>query len=129
MRGMHRSVAAALMAPMLLLAVSASGFVALRCRMTGTISVVTCCPSSDGDAAPAQAVLDDPSCCERLVVDHHKPPAAVAARPETVQPSPLTFVPVEIRIVFVRPPGRALDTAPPPPFRPPLRILNRSLLL
>jgi hypothetical protein len=126
-RSMHRSVAAALLAPMLLLAISAWGFVGLRCRVTGMISVATCCPGAGPNATRTPAALDDPGCCERIVVDNNKPPVARSARPETIQPPPLALVPAEIPIAFLRP-GSTLNTEFPPPFRPPLSLLNRLLI-
>jgi hypothetical protein len=134
MTPLHRSVAVALLAPLLAFAVSASGFVGLRCRITGMISIATCCPdSSRDDSPPAQSSVDDPGCCERVVVDNAKPTGAgTAATQGTVAPAaPIAFVLAggagggpQSSHSRLRPAADA-----PYPFRSPLHLLHRALLI
>jgi hypothetical protein len=137
MSWMRRSVAAALLAPMLVLAVSAFGFVGLRCRMTGMVSFATCCPDvgaqldGEDDAPPAPSSVGEPGCCDRVVVVNIKPAgtAPVTAR----QGDPLVPRPTLVQNVTVTyPPSRArapLAFEPPRLSRPPLPLLKRSLLI
>jgi hypothetical protein len=124
-------IAAALVAPLLALAVTASGFVGLRCRMTGMVSVDTCCPEPDRSETPAQSSIGEPGCCERVVVANAKPTAAPAA-PSTdglLQVYRLALLPV---VAVVAPPVGAapkVDLEPPLIPKPPLRLLKRSLLI
>ena len=130
----RRLVAAALVAPLLVLAVSAWGFVGLRCRMTGMVSLATCCPVADAadDATPAQSTLSEPGCCDRVVVELTKPPASpspsfaddvVRAPRALAAPAPLALAPPPL------PAPRALVFEPPRARRPPLPLLKRSLLI
>jgi hypothetical protein len=130
MRLLHRPIAFALVAPMLALAVTASGFVGLRCRVTGMVSIATCCPAAESDQLPDRSSVDDPGCCERLLVKNVKPPAA-AATADDVQTgtSPIVFLAFESRLMAT-PPAKIEPAADPPhASRPPLRLLLRSLLI
>ena len=86
----NRWLSALLLVPLLALAVSASSFSGLRCTMSGLFVLDTCCPtlSDQSQTAPAepQAKLDEPACCERVVVSNDKAPAASSARPEIAPP-------------------------------------------
>jgi hypothetical protein len=132
MRWLHRSIAAALLAPLVVLAVTASSFVGLRCRMTGMVSVDTCCPEPDRGETPAQSSIGEPGCCERVVLANAKPTAAPAA-PSTdgllSQVYRLALLPV---VAVLAPPVGAVpkvDLEPPLIPKPPLRLLKRSLLI
>ena len=88
---LRRWLTALLVAPLLALAVSASSFSALRCTMSGLFVPDTgCAMATDSaqspDGAP-NATLEEPACCERVVVAHDKAPAAASARPEIAPPS------------------------------------------
>jgi len=75
----HRWLSAVLLAPLAVLAVSASSFSALRCTMSGLLVPQTCCPAVADAAAgaelPEQPALQEPGCCERVVVANAKAPA------------------------------------------------------
>jgi hypothetical protein len=127
----RRALAFALLAPMLVLAVSAYGFVGLRCRMTGMVSLSACCPESDQGQPPMQSSVGEPGCCDRIVVENVKPPASPATavgddvlsacRFEVL--SPVAVLPVPVRS------STAIVVDPPPIPRPPLHLLKRSLLI
>jgi hypothetical protein len=131
MRALHRVVAATLVAPMLVLAVSAWNFVGLRCRMTGMISVATCCPSDDASGIPAQSSLDAPGCCERIVVENVKPPSdGLSVSKGDVPPvDPVAFVVHDSASRHARGFRNKAGAEPPDPSRPPLHLLKRSLLI
>jgi hypothetical protein len=116
---------------MLALAVTASGFAGLRCRMTGMVSFATCCLAGDADQVPEQSAVDDPGCCEHFVVDNLKPPAAgAAAAPDAqLRASPIAFVSFPSAALFPARRSIELATDPPVPTRPPLHLLHRSLLI
>jgi len=130
MRPPHRSIAVALVAPMLALAVSAYGFVGLRCRVTGMVSIATCCPQPDGEKVPEQSSVADPGCCERLVIVNAKPAAARAAEAQHAVAHLPAIAPRRVEtptlVGFQR---FAPNGDPPDVFRPPLRLLHRSLLI
>lgn len=130
----YRSAAAALLAPMLLFAISAWGFEGLRCRITGMVSLATCCPGAvDGASQPPASPdsVDEPGCCERIVVDNTRPPAvAVSVAHGGDAPLPVLFLSA---VVFRRPILRVAPIVsradPPERSRLSLRVLNRSLLI
>jgi hypothetical protein len=129
----------ALMAPMLILAVSASSFVGLRCRMSGMISVATCCPGGADalDDAPAQSAVDAPGCCDRVVVELARPVgAAVAAAglagaaPRQIATSVLWLATMATAPFAIPRAGRALARGAPPGLRPrSLPLLKHALLI
>lgn len=93
MRGhrLNRWLSALLLAPLLALAVSASSFSALRCTMSGLFVPDAGCAMQAGPAQPdgteTQATLEEPTCCERVVVTLTKAPAAASGRAELAPPS------------------------------------------
>ena len=127
----RRALAFALLAPMLVLAVSAYGFIGLRCRMSGMVSLSTCCPESDPGQPPMQTSLSEQGCCDRIVVENIKPPAGPvttvgddvisACRLDAPPPVAIVMPPVQVATTFV--------VDPPPIPRPPLHLLKRSLLI
>ncbi|HSS37459.1 MAG TPA: hypothetical protein VLT58_01700, partial [Polyangia bacterium] len=73
----HRWLCAVLLAPLAVLAVSASSFSALRCTMSGVLVPETCCSTVAGapiDETPGQPALKQQDCCERIVVSNAKTP-------------------------------------------------------
>jgi hypothetical protein len=129
MKLMRPWIGIALLAPMLVLAVSASSFWGLRCRMTGMVSLSTCCPESDDAPAPAQSSVDQPGCCERLQVETAKPVADRAATGEGAPPLSPAMVPVADTTLSPPVSRPITDRDPLRLFRPPLRLLKRSLLI
>lgn len=131
MRLLHRPIALVLVAPMLALAVTASGFVGLRCRITGMVSIATCCPSGDSDKVPDQSSVDDPGCCEQVVVGNMKPPAAGAEVAHAAESAalPLELLSFQSLPIFRGPPRVQPRNDPPDPAWPPLHLLHRSLLI
>ncbi len=73
-----------LIAPVLAFALTATGYLALRCTFTGVVMAEASCPLAATSEAPAQpaghAALRDPACCERLVIETGKIPTAGAER-------------------------------------------------
>src|SRR4051794_12983631 len=133
-RMVHRSAAAALLAPMLLFAVSAWGFLGLRCRITGMVSLATCCPGAADESGPAPSgpdSVDEPGCCERVVVDNARPPVAGAsvAREAGALP-PIALLPAAVfALPIPRPTPIVAGADPPRPARLSLCVLHRSLLI
>ena len=127
----HRLLAAALLAPMWLLAVSAWDFVGLRCRMTGMISPAICCPANDASHSPAQGSLDAPGCCERVVIENVKPPFDGASLWPDDPPAAMTVAGVVADSESTNFCGfrDRPNAEPPDPARPPLHLLKRSLLI
>jgi len=72
---------AALIAPLLLVALAGAGRLALRCTLTGAVLPESCCDDAD-DGAPADSTdaMSAPSCCERVRADGVRAPAVVATR-------------------------------------------------
>ena len=130
MKGVYRAIAGALLAPLLVLAVTASAFTGLRCRMTGMVSVDTCCPVASQDP-PLQSSVGEPGCCERFVVANAKPAASPSVPvADGVLVPPLVFAIAPAALVPVPVDGRAaiaFSSARVP--KPPLRLLKRSLLI
>ncbi|HVZ74980.1 MAG TPA: hypothetical protein VHJ20_21510 [Polyangia bacterium] len=120
-------MATALLAPVLVMAVAAFGFIGQRCRMSGMVSVDTCCPAADSDP-PAQSSVGEPGCCERVVVATATPAADVVA----VVDDAVAPVAIDLPPVVISPPPAARALEPRAPLRvskPPLPLLKRSLLI
>jgi hypothetical protein len=130
----HRSAAAALLAPMLLFAISAGGFTGLRCRITGMVSLATCCGGAAEDAGQHPAgsdSVDEPGCCERIVVDNTRPPATgVSVARQAGVPLPVVLL-IAALVPVPIPRARPMVSNPERPGRSrvSLRVLNRSLLI
>ena len=133
---LHRWLSALLVAPLLALAVSASSVSGLRCAMSGLFVPDGCCPTAAGAQQPAAAVpthasLQDPACCQRVVVANAKAPAAPSPRLELAPPC--------VRLagaVVLQPPAPSI----PRPARPdragaprgrssPIFVLTQSFLI
>jgi len=76
-------------APALLLLVCLPGQMMLRCRLDGMLRTACCCPvaaeeaEGAGEAAsPAPSRLTSQGCCERTVVEGHRPAAEAARSPQ-----------------------------------------------
>jgi len=129
MKLMRRWIGIALLAPILVLAMSASSFWGSRCRMTGMVSLSTCCAESDDVPAPTQGSVDQPGCCERLQVEAGKPISDCAATSEDA-PRLSPAVALEAEATLSPPVSRPItDRERVGFFRPPLRLLKRSLLI
>jgi hypothetical protein len=87
---LNRCLSALLLGPLLALAVSASSFSGLRCTMSGLFMPDTGCAMLGDSAAPAtdasNATLEEPACCERVVVANAKAPATSSSNPEIAPP-------------------------------------------
>jgi hypothetical protein len=132
MKLLRRWVGIALLAPMLVLAVSASSFIGIRCRMSGMVSLAACCPEVVPGPASSQSSIDEPGCCERVVVQAIKPISSAVSEGEgAFHPTPATLV-AYIDFSNVTQPAveRAIAHGDPPvALRVPLRLLKRSLLI
>lgn len=133
MKLLRRWVGLALLAPMLVFAVSASSFVGIRCRMSGMVSLDTCCPGGAPDPVPHQSSIEEAGCCERVVVEAAKPISSAASdHEETLRSSlsmPLTFVACLAPAPWPATARAIASGDPPGAARPPLCILKRSLLI
>jgi hypothetical protein len=73
-----------LIAPVLAFALAATGYLALRCTVTGVVMADACCPPTAASETPEQPgghdSLGDPACCERLVIETGKIPAVFSER-------------------------------------------------
>ena len=87
---LNRWLSALLLGPLLALAVSASSFSGLRCTMSGLFMPDSGCAMRADSAEPAPdapgATLEEPACCERVVVANDKAPATWTARVEMAPP-------------------------------------------
>lgn len=92
----HRWLCAVLLAPLAVLAVSASSFSALRCTMSGLLVPETCCPTvaeeAPGGETSHQPALQPPGCCERILVTNFKAPVVSADRADEVPAGPVAVV-------------------------------------
>jgi hypothetical protein len=92
----HRWLCAVLLAPLAVLAVTASSFSALRCTMSGLLIPEACCPPVANAAptgeAPRQPSVEPPGCCERVVVTNAKAPALTADRADAISAGPVALV-------------------------------------
>ncbi len=136
-RSRTRWLRAALVAPLLVFALSASSHVAFRCTMTGLLMPELCCPSGAADTSDApsaaQATIDDPGCCERLVTTNVKVPATMSA---SASPHDVRLF---VRVALASPPalapptllsdGPRARTAGPPHLAAPVFLLKRSFLI
>jgi hypothetical protein len=133
MRALRPWIGIALLAPMLVLAVSPSSFMGVRCRMSGMVSLATCCPDGEpGQQAPAEGSVGEPGCCERVVVETVKPIADVVRDGDSalVAPMPvLAQIPIASAVVLPRVAHVVGEGGPPIASRLSLRLLNRSLLI
>src|SRR5260221_11574554 len=104
MKALRPWIGIALLAPMLVLAVSASSFFGLRCRMSGMVSLDSCCPDTDPVDAPVRSSMGEPGCCERIVVETAKPAADTASDGDRVLRTPmLVMAPAHVAIAFLLP--------------------------
>jgi hypothetical protein len=127
---LRRCVASILLAPMLVLAISAFGFIGQRCRMTGMVSLDECCGGASDDQPPAQSSIGEPGCCERVVVANVKPTAAPpAATDDDLRLDGLTLPQTTAGGAAAEAPRAIAAAAPPHLSRPPLHLLKRSLLI
>jgi hypothetical protein len=127
---LRRSVASILLAPMLVLAISAFGFIGQRCRMSGMVSLEECCAGGSDDQPPAQTSVGEPGCCERVLVANVKPTAAPpAATDDGPRPDGVAFAPTPTAACLPAAVRAVAATAPPRLSRSPLHLLKRSLLI
>jgi hypothetical protein len=133
MKRLRHWVGIALLAPMLVLAVSASSFVGIRCRMSGMVSLDTCCPTAAPSPVPPQSSIDDTGCCERVIVEAAKPISSAASEHDGALRPPLSM---PLAFVAVLAPAQSLAAArvmahgdPPGSGRPSLCLLKHSLLI
>ncbi|HTA21874.1 MAG TPA: hypothetical protein VK989_21415 [Polyangia bacterium] len=118
---------------MLVLAVSASTFLGMRCRISGLVTTDACGPEgAPAPQAPVQASVGEPGCCERVVVETVKPLGDSAAAVEDVLHAPTVAV-GEVALALPIPSSRAVRIAaegdPPRRSRLSLCLRNRSLLI
>ena len=133
MKRLRYWVGIALLAPMLVLAVSASSFVGIRCRMSGMVSLDTCCPTAVPSAARPQSLIAEAGCCERIIVEAAKPISDAASEYDGALRSPPSTSLAFVAVLAPAPwPAAARVIAhgdPPCAARPPLRLLKHSLLI
>jgi hypothetical protein len=132
-RASRQWIGIALLAPMLVLAVSASTFVGMRCRMSGLVTTDACGPEgAPAPRTPVQTSVGEPGCCERVVVETAKPLGDAAVAVDDVFHAPTIAVAGDAlarpipssRVVRI-----AAEGDPPRGSRLSLCLLNRSLLI
>ena len=133
MRALRQWIGIALLAPMLVLAVSASTFLGMRCRISGLVTTDACGPEgAPAPQAPVQASVGEPGCCERVVVETVKPLGDSAPGVDNVLRAS-TIAVGGVALACPIPSSRALriaaDGDPPRGPRLSLCLLNRSLLI
>jgi hypothetical protein len=123
----------ALLAPMLVLAVSTSSFIGMRCRMSGMVSLATCCPDADPGPVPPQSSIGEPGCCERVIVESIKPIASPASGGDGTFQAPHSTLVTQVfsadSLLLPRSARVIGDATPPGAFRHPLRLLKHSFLI
>jgi hypothetical protein len=132
MKAFRPWIGMALLAPMLVLAVTASSFFALRCRMSSMLSPESCCPAAEAAQAPAQPSMGEPGCCERVVVESAKPIADAVSDADSFLRTPMLVVapvPDAFAISLPRIASIAADADPPAAARLSFCLLYRSLLI
>jgi hypothetical protein len=128
----RRCLGLALLAPMLILAVSASSVFVQRCRMSGMTSFSACCPEADAGEPPAQSSVSESGCCERVVVELVKPVADVACGPQPpLDARPMLCAHPPVAAVLVDPRAALVfgHADPPRVRRLSLPLLHHSLLI
>ncbi|HEY0705686.1 MAG TPA: hypothetical protein VGG33_02760 [Polyangia bacterium] len=128
----RRTLQAALLLPLVLLAATPTDLTRFFCRMDGTVSAHRCCPAEREDSSSPTATLKALTCCtsERMAV------AEAPVRPtregnELVSlPPPVLgkghVVGPAVTAVIVPTPRRGLR---PPGLGPPLRLSKQSFLI
>jgi hypothetical protein len=132
-----RWIGAALLAPLLALAVLATSHVALRCSLTGVIMSASSCPlgadEESGKQPVGQASIAAPGCCERVIVTIGKVPATASGRaPECPIPSATSAVapfPSVVDVFAQQWHGRVLRAAQPLGIDAPPFLLKHSFLI
>lgn len=127
----RRVPTAALLAPLVWLALSASSYAAMACKAMGVIRSECCCPASKvagGSQVEAsrQAHVDAPGCCTSITVEVDRP-ASTAAR-ETSSADALPVLLPQVLAVGSLPNGEP-TRRPPLDARPKLPGGGRAILL
>lgn len=103
--------------------------------MTGLLVPETCCPAAAdgvvGTELPAQPVLQEPGCCERIVVTNAKAPAVAPDGAEQLPAGPVAVVTARVPApLTVAAPWRQGDQLPRPPGRSaPVFLLTHAFLI
>jgi hypothetical protein len=132
MKLLRRWIGLALLAPVLVLAVSTSSFIGMRCRMSGMVSLATCCPDADPGPVQRQSSIGEPGCCERVIVESIKPIASAASDGNGALQAPHSAAVTRVfsaESLLLPHSVRVIAAAPPRAFRPPLRLLKHSFLI
>ena len=84
-----------MIAPVLVCAVAASTTIGQRCRITGMVTLDSCCPQAADEADPdssfpGQATVGDAGCCERLLLTVSKSPGTTDDRGIEISARPVT---------------------------------------
>ena len=132
-----RWLSAVLIAPVLVCAVAASSYLALRCRFTGMVTLDVCCPQAGDDtgadaSATEHATVSDPGCCERLLLTVAKLPCDAPGRALDLPVRSVTAL-IATPASTVQSPrpwgGSFRRTVPPPGIAPPAFLLRHSFLI
>jgi hypothetical protein len=122
---------------MLVGAVTASSIFALRCRVTGAITLDACCPAAvdpgaaPDEPAPAPPTVAEAGCCDRLVVSVAKPPAQTGDPPRegAPPPAPTTFAAATEPLSGATMRTAVARAARFPGLSPPSFLLRHALLI
>jgi len=125
-----------LIAPVLAFALAATGYLALRCTITGVVMADACCPPPAARETPDQPgghdSLGDPACCERLVIETGKIPAVVSERSGDLPVASVALAAPSILTLEPPAPARrhfALRVAEPRSIAAPHFLLSHSFLI
>jgi hypothetical protein len=126
----RRTLKAAFLLPLVLLAATPTDLTRFFCRMDGTVSAHRCCPVAK-ESPPAHATLQALTCCSIEQVARAEAPARP---PRDGGDSVSLPAPLVVRILAVLPPvpeGRVMPTRGlrPPGLGPPLRVSKQSFLI
>ena len=129
-----RWLRAALIAPLLAFALSASSHLAVRCTVSGVLMPESCCPDATSPAVPgtpgAGATLRDADCCQRVTVATAKAPAAgVGPARLWVASLPIASVTAVARRPAADRPAAAVRAVRAPGEAPPLYVATHSFLI
>ena len=129
-----RWLRALLVAPVLVFALGASSHLALRCTMTGLLMPESCSPETADLvplAAPVQASVGAPGCCERVTVATARIPAG-GSQSLQLDHLPLSQATPLALLLADRPPAPARAdrrTARAPGSSPPLYVVTHAFLI
>jgi hypothetical protein len=125
-----------LIAPVLAFALAATGFLALRCTVTGVVMADASCPLGAASETPERPAghdaIRDPACCERLLIETGKIPVAGPEHPADLSLTAVAPASPSLSILqplASRPRPFAFRVAEPRSLAAPRFLLSHSFLI